>query len=78
VEGSNVTKFSVAPASNDRLELALGRIAAAAEALGIIQPFPEDVLVLLMVSAIFHFRFAGKISLLGARWECSSGPVLKR
>jgi len=35
VEGLNVIKVSVAPASIDRLELALGRIAAAAEALGI-------------------------------------------
>jgi hypothetical protein len=35
VEGLNVIKVSVAPASVDRLELALGRIAAAAEALGI-------------------------------------------
>lgn len=35
VEGLNVVKASVAPASIDRLELALGRIAAAAEALGI-------------------------------------------
>ncbi len=35
VEGLNVIKASVAPASIDRLELALGRIAAAAEALGI-------------------------------------------
>lgn len=34
-EGLNVIKTSVAPASIDRLELALGRIAAAAEALGI-------------------------------------------
>lgn len=35
VEGLNVIKVSIAPASIDRLELALGRIAAAAEALGI-------------------------------------------
>ncbi|GGZ00018.1 hypothetical protein [Novosphingobium colocasiae] len=35
VEGLNVIKVSVAPASIDRLELALGRIVAAAEALGI-------------------------------------------
>lgn len=35
VEGLNVIKASVAPASIDRLELALGRIVAAAEALGI-------------------------------------------
>lgn len=35
VEGLNVIKASVAPASIDRLELALARIAAAAEALGI-------------------------------------------
>lgn len=35
VEGLNVIKASVAPASIDRLELALSRIAAAAEALGI-------------------------------------------
>ena len=35
VEGLNVIKVSVAPASIDRLELALNRIAAAAEALGI-------------------------------------------
>lgn len=35
VEGLNVIKVGVAPASIDRLELALGRIAAAAEALGI-------------------------------------------
>ncbi|WP_231639105.1 hypothetical protein [Sphingomonas profundi] len=35
VEGLNVVKVNVAPASIDRLELALGRIAAAAEALGI-------------------------------------------
>ena len=35
VEGLNVIKVSVAPASIDRLEVALGRIAAAAEALGI-------------------------------------------
>jgi len=38
-----------------------------------IHPFPEGVLVLLMVPAIFHCGFAGKISCLGARWECSSG-----
>ncbi len=35
IEGLNVIKASVAPASIDRLELALGRISAAAEALGI-------------------------------------------
>ncbi|WP_293869638.1 MULTISPECIES: hypothetical protein [unclassified Sphingomonas] len=35
VEGLNVVKVNVAPASIDRLELALGRIAGAAEALGI-------------------------------------------
>lgn len=35
VEGLNVIKVSVAPASIDRLELALGRIVAAAESLGI-------------------------------------------
>lgn len=35
IEGLNVIKISVAPASIDRLELALGRVAAAAEALGI-------------------------------------------
>jgi hypothetical protein len=35
VEGLNLIKASVAPASIDRLELALNRIAAAAEALGI-------------------------------------------
>jgi hypothetical protein len=35
VEGLNVVKVNIAPASIDRLELALGRIAAAAEALGI-------------------------------------------
>lgn len=35
VEGLNVIKASVAPTSIDRLDLALGRIAAAAEALGI-------------------------------------------
>lgn len=35
VEGLNVIKISVAPASTDRLALALGRIAAAADALGI-------------------------------------------
>jgi len=35
VEGLNVIKASVAPASIERLELALSRIAAAAEALGI-------------------------------------------
>lgn len=35
VEGLNVIKISVAPASIDRLELALSRIAAATEALGI-------------------------------------------
>jgi len=35
VEGLNVIKASVAPSSIDRVELALGRIAAAAEALGI-------------------------------------------
>lgn len=35
VEGLNVINASVAPASIDRLELALGRIVAAAEALGI-------------------------------------------
>ena len=35
VEGLNVIKVSVAPASIDRLELALARIAAAADALGI-------------------------------------------
>lgn len=35
VEGLNIIKVSVAPASIDRLELALGRIAAAAEAMGI-------------------------------------------
>ena len=35
IEGLNVIKASVAPASIDRLELALGRIVAAAEALGI-------------------------------------------
>lgn len=35
VEGLNVIKASVAPVSIDRLEFALGRIAAAAEALGI-------------------------------------------
>jgi len=35
VEGLNVIKVSVAPASIDRLELALGRIAAAAAAMGI-------------------------------------------
>ena len=40
---------------------------------GGVHPFPDDVLVLLMVPVIFHCRFAGKISLLGARWECSSG-----
>lgn len=35
IEGLNVIKANVAPASIERLELALGRIAAAAEALGI-------------------------------------------
>ena len=35
VEGLNAVKVNIAPASIDRLELALGRIAAAAEALGI-------------------------------------------
>lgn len=35
VEGLNIIKVSIAPASIDRLELALGRIAAAAEAMGI-------------------------------------------
>jgi hypothetical protein len=35
VEGLNVVKVNIAPASIDRLELALGRIVAAAEALGI-------------------------------------------
>lgn len=35
VEGLNVVKVNIAPVSIDRLELALGRIAAAAEALGI-------------------------------------------
>ena len=35
VEGLNVIKVSVAPASIDRLELALGRIVATAEALGV-------------------------------------------
>ena len=37
-----------------------------------IRPFPDDVLVLLTVQVISCCRFAGKISLLGARWECSS------
>ena len=40
---------------------------------GGVHPFPDDVLALLMVPVIFHCRFAGKISLLGARWECSPG-----
>jgi len=65
VEGLNIIKVSVAPASNDRLELALGRIAAAADALGIIQPFPEDVLVLLMVPVIFHCGLRAKNQPLG-------------
>jgi len=38
-----------------------------------IRPFPDDVMVLLTVQVISCCRFAGKISLLGARWECSSG-----
>ena len=40
---------------------------------GDIQPFPDDVLVLLMVPVISHWRFAREISRFGARWECSSG-----
>ncbi|WP_189620397.1 hypothetical protein [Novosphingobium colocasiae] len=42
---------------------------------GHVQPFPDDVLVLLMVPVIFHCLFAGKISLLGARCESSSGTI---
>jgi len=38
-----------------------------------VHPFPDDVMVLLMVSVISHCRFAREISRLGARWECFSG-----
>ena len=51
---------------------------------GEVHPFPKVVLVLLLVPVILHCRFAGKISRLSTRWECSSGsygsferPLLK-